>query len=74
MNTDSDYEAFVKKVAANLKKIRIKRGLTQEEMFTKHGFNYRFYQRLESGTHSFNLFTLYRLAKALRVRVRDFVA
>jgi DNA-binding XRE family transcriptional regulator len=58
------YEAFLSNFATNLKKIRKERGLTQEEMAP---FNYRFYQRLESGKYSPSLKTVWRLAKLLKV-------
>ena len=38
-----------------IRKLRTKKGLTQEDM-TRFGFNYRHYQKLESGAHSFSLY------------------
>lgn len=45
--------------------------LTQDQM-SDYGFNYRFYQRLESGVYSPNVKTLFRLAEAFGVDIRDF--
>lgn len=70
---DKKYDLLLQRVATNLKTIRVSRGLTQEEM-TDFGFNYRHYQRLESGQHSITLHTLYRLAVALKVEITDFFA
>jgi transcriptional regulator with XRE-family HTH domain len=67
---DSDYSKLLLKIASNIKKIRTSRKLTQEEM-ADFGFNYRFFQKLEGGKYSFNLYTLYRVAKALKVSIQD---
>jgi len=64
------YEKLLKKLSANIRRLRKKRGLTQEQMFD-HGFNYRFYQKIESGSYSFNLYTLHRLAVAFKVDIQD---
>lgn len=66
-----EYEKLLKRVSDNIKKIRKKSGLTQEQM-TDHGFNYRYYQKLESGNYSFNLYTLHRLSLAFKVSIQDF--
>ena len=60
------YELFRRKVAANIKKLRLKADLTQEDM-AKFGFNIRHYQDIETGKIHFTLETLYRIAKALKV-------
>jgi transcriptional regulator with XRE-family HTH domain len=67
---DQKYLRLLKRISANLKKIRVKRDLTQEEMAEKTDFSYRFYQRLESGTYQFSLHTLHKLAEKLRVDIR----
>lgn len=67
------YDRFLKRVAANLQKYRKSKGLTQEQM-SDRGFNYRFYQKLESGSYSPSLKTLFRLAEALGIKVEDLVA
>jgi transcriptional regulator with XRE-family HTH domain len=64
------YETLLKEVARRIKKARLARGLTQEDM-VRHGFNYRHYQRFESGEHSFGLYSLFRIAKALGIKLRD---
>ncbi|MBI4403124.1 MAG: helix-turn-helix transcriptional regulator [Deltaproteobacteria bacterium] len=71
MTIEKDYEKLIKRIALNIKHIREKRSLTQEGM-GQFGFNYRFYQRVESGKYSFNLYTLHRLSKVFRVRITEF--
>ena len=49
MSKDKNYENFLKRIAVNIKKLRLENELTQEDM-TEYGFNYRHYQnwRVES--------------------------
>ena len=68
---DKDYERLLKLISTNVKRIRKANRLTQEDMI-QFGFNYRHYQKLESGVYSFNLYTLQRLARAFKVHVREF--
>lgn len=68
---DKGYNDLLGAIAANIRKFRKKKGLTQEDM-VDHGFNYRYYQKLESGHYSFNLYTLHRLSKVLGNPVKDF--
>ena len=68
---DKEVQRLTKRFSQNLKKMRIQKGLTQEDM-TAHGFNYRHYQRLESGTNPPSLATLVRLAKVMGVEITDF--
>lgn len=71
MAADKGFAQITKTFAQNLKKFRLKAELTQEDMI-QGGFNYRHYQRLESGSASPSLYTLYRLAKHFKVKVADF--
>lgn len=70
-NTKFSYDELLALVAQNIQRCRAVAGLTQEDMRGK-GFNYRFYQRLESGTTNATLFTLHRVAMALGVPVAEF--
>ncbi|MGE0171843.1 MAG: helix-turn-helix domain-containing protein [Oligoflexales bacterium] len=72
MEQNAEYSKVLMKISANIKSIREKRNLTQEDM-TKFGFNYRHYQRLESGTYSPSFYTIYRLSKALKVSITDLI-
>ncbi len=67
---EKDYEKLLLKMAASIKHLRKQRNITQEQM-VDFGFNYRFFQKIESGRYSPNLFTLHRLAKTFKVKVQD---
>lgn len=71
VSVEHDYNRLLVRVSANIRRLRKDLGLTQEEMSAKGGFNYRFYQKLESGKYSPNLYTLFRLAKTFRVKVTE---
>ncbi|MGZ3770047.1 MAG: helix-turn-helix domain-containing protein [Bdellovibrio sp.] len=60
------HAALIKRISNNLKKLRLKKNLTQEDM-QDFGFNYRHYQRLERGKDAMNTRTISRLAKAFKV-------
>ena len=64
------YKSVIKDLAFNIKKLRTDHSFTQERM-AEFGFNYRFYQKLESGSYSPNLHTIYRLAEFFKVDVAD---
>lgn len=71
MNQEDEYEKLLKKVAKNIKRLRLNKGLTQENM-VDFGFNYRHYQRIESGTYSPNLHTIFRLSKIFKSSMDEF--
>lgn len=58
---------FLRQVAKNIKDVRARRGLTQEEMEHLSGLMRRHYQSIEAGAINLTLLTLVRIAKALRV-------
>jgi transcriptional regulator with XRE-family HTH domain len=72
-STEVKYNKLLTKVAANLKRIRKHRKLSQAKMETL-GFDLRNYQRLESGHHSPSLYTLHKLSIAFKVDVAEFFA
>jgi len=61
------------KVGAKVRKIRMARGLTQDQFAELSGLNRTHLYRLESGKQSITLRTLKIVADALEVRVRDLV-
>jgi DNA-binding XRE family transcriptional regulator len=71
VEVDKKYQKFISKVASNIRKAREARELTQEDM-TKFGFNYRHYQKIESGRYSFNLYTLFRLSELFKTDIKEF--
>jgi len=64
------YPKLLKTLAMNIKTHRKAKSLTQEDM-VDFGFNYRHYQKIESGVYSPNLQTLHRLSEAFDINVVD---
>lgn len=60
-------------VGRNVKRIREKVGLTQEELAESSGFSQQYISGLEKGQRNPTIVTLYELAKALRVSHMDLV-
>lgn len=52
-------------IAANVRRLREKRGLSQERFAEVAGLDFRFTQRVERGRLNFSIETLVRLAAAL---------
>jgi len=67
-----DFAVFTRAVGANVRKARLLRGLTQEQVAAR-GFTYRFFQELERGVRNPSLRMLHELATALDVTVADLV-
>jgi len=63
-------EQAMKRLGSNVKKRRLKRGLTQEQMMD-FGFNYRYFQKIEGGQVNATLELLVRLARALKCDLED---
>jgi transcriptional regulator with XRE-family HTH domain len=58
----------------NLKKIRIKKGLTQQALADKTGIEHKYIQRLEGKKPpAIRIDTIARFAKALKVSPREFL-
>lgn len=72
MTRQTEYEKLLERIAGNIKAHREKGGLTQMDM-VEHGFNYRHYQRIESGGAGLNLMTLFRLSKVFKVKIEDLI-
>ena len=70
MTTAKKYDALLEKISKNIKKFRHEKEWTQEDMASK-GYNYRHYQKLESGSYSPSLQTLFKLAKTFKVDIQD---
>lgn len=67
-----DFSVYTRAVGANVRKARLRRGLTQEQVAAR-GFTYRFFQELERGVRNPSLRMLHELATALDVTVADLV-
>lgn len=56
-----------KLVGENVKKARIAKGMTQEELAEKSGFSQQYISGLESGRRNPTIVTIYEIAQALGV-------
>lgn len=70
MIIEKKHDKLVQLFAVNVRRLREKHGYTQEQM-RDYGFNYRYYQKLESGTQAPNFLTLVKLADVFGVEVTD---
>jgi transcriptional regulator with XRE-family HTH domain len=62
-----------KLVGRNVRKIRLKVGLTQEQFSERSGFSQQYISGLEKGRRNPTIVTVYELAKALGVSHMDLV-
>jgi transcriptional regulator with XRE-family HTH domain len=62
-----------KLVGRNVRKIRLRVGLTQEEFSERSGFSQQYISGLEKGRRNPTIVTIYELAKALGVTHMDLV-
>jgi transcriptional regulator with XRE-family HTH domain len=62
-----------KLVGRNVKRIREKKGLTQEELAEVSGFSQQYISSLEKGTRNPTIITLYEIALSLGVSHLDLV-
>jgi transcriptional regulator with XRE-family HTH domain len=62
-----------KLVGQNVRRIRLERGLTQEQFCDLSGFSQQYVSGLETGRRNPTIVTIYELAKALGVSHLDLV-
>lgn len=62
-----EFEKFFKHFGTRCRELRLKRGLTQEDMM-QYGFSTRHYQRIEQGLQV-NMVTALRLAQAFKIKI-----
>ena len=55
----------------NLRKIRIKKGISQEDLAYQAGISYTSVNRIEAGTLNTTIATCFELAKALEIPVKE---
>ncbi|MHB8420601.1 MAG: helix-turn-helix domain-containing protein [Myxococcales bacterium] len=65
----TDFDAFCARLGQRVRRLRERRGLTQEDMMDR-GFSLRHYQRIEAG-RSVTLRTVWKLARAFGLQPRD---
>lgn len=63
-------EQAMKRLGANVRALRAKAGFTQEQM-REHGFNYRYFQKIEAGMVNPTLDTLLKLANVFKCHLKD---
>ena len=62
----------LKCLQANLKRLRLTQGFTQQSFAEKAGLDYKYYQRIEAGNWpGLQLRTVDKLAKALKIEVSE---
>lgn len=70
---DTDTKAILDSIGANLRRFRLRAGLTQEALAERAGTEIRFTQRVERGKIDISISTLVRLARALHVAPSAFL-
>lgn len=61
-------ERLLKAVGRKVRELRVKAGLTEEDMMS-HGFERRYYQRIEAGQVNISIKSINKLAKMFKVDV-----
>lgn len=69
-HANTAWESYLRSFGDRLRALRKARHLRQIDMMA-FNLNYKYYQRLEAGQSNPTLFTLYRVAAALKVSVHD---
>lgn len=64
-------DKYLKDLGLKIRSIRIKQKLRQEDVEELSGVDYKYYQKIEAGTQNPSIRVLYKLAKALELKVRD---
>ncbi|MFH1728020.1 MAG: helix-turn-helix transcriptional regulator [Pseudomonadota bacterium] len=63
-------DKFPIQAGKNIKKLRLKAGLTQEDM-EDYGISYKHYQKIETGKTNTTLRVLFKLANAFKCKYKD---
>ncbi len=70
LNTDDGYrELMIKKIGRNLKNIRLRKGMTQEQVSEIAGINPKYYGEIERCEKNPTLFFAHKIAKALDIKI-----
>jgi transcriptional regulator with XRE-family HTH domain len=67
-----DKSAFNKKLGSYIRKVRIEKGLTQQQLADKLGLDFQYISRIERGLISPTLYWISDLAKALECNDAEF--
>lgn len=68
----SEQTKIAERIGAEIRRTRLSKGKTLEDM-QEYGFSPAHFQKIESGKKSVNFYTLYRIAKALKIKLADLV-
>lgn len=70
-NRSEKENAILKSFGNRLRKLRLSRNLTQEELAAEAGFNRSYYTEIETGKRNISLLNLLKLAECLRVSPKE---
>ena len=62
-----------KRIADRIRKLRIEKGITQEDLSGRLGYNLSYIAYVETYRSGMSLPTLYKIAKILGVKVKDLI-
>lgn len=63
-----------KLIAKNIKEIRARLELTQEQAAEKAGFHYKYYQKIESGSVNLTIDSIEQISKAFKTSPKDLLS
>lgn len=67
-------KSFNIKFGKCLRKLRKEKGLSQEELAFKASLHHTYVGHLETGTYTPSIFVVWKIAKALKVELREMLA
>jgi len=70
VRSQKEENSYLKKVGDKIRELRIKAGLTQEEIEEFH-ISWKHYQKIETGKTNTTLRLIYRLSKAFKCNPKD---
>lgn len=70
---DKEFEAYLKKLGGNIKRIRESKNISQVDLANACEFEKSNMRRIEAGNTNVTAKTLYKIAKALEVTIAELV-
>ena len=67
---DREQERFFRKVGAEIRKLRLAKNMTLEDM-QDHSFSAQHFQKIEAGKKAINFYTICRIASAFGISLTD---
>ena len=67
---DREQERFFKKVGSEIRKLRLAKNMTLEDM-QNHSFSAQHFQKIEAGKKAINFFTVFSIAEALGMSLSE---